>query len=404
MVKITDTIEIHDGVALMIGRHDSAAGPNIDAIGGMYAYAMGKFAPEYFRIDPPEHIIHSPISRARNTAKMHAIAQGVTTEHFPQISYDERLHEQSKPTDKAEAAREAIKEAQAYGYKTIELITHSNDPLGIAEALGGSGSGSLSYGGMVVLYADSWEDMLDPNVFKRTEVITSSKDLVANVLGPVQAAIIDCMANIQNRDINATLGSYPEIRAIWKEAGVDFTEPEKQLNAIIKAKKEETAEWAIKALKGEEVDSVVRPDEFLEIYDAYKYWAENMALSVSIAAPAHRPEDPLHSELMTKLLSPSARTLVERLSEEDADELHPIYHARMGKLEKGKLTARKAAIKGKSGSFGLAVPGYTDIMEPEKFSPDHKESTPSTTSHDEGDHPLLYALLAAKLRRGEGKK
>ncbi len=70
MVKITDTVEIHDGVALMIGRHDEASGPNIMPRGAMFAYAMGKYGAEYFKIDPPEMIMHSPVSRARNTALM----------------------------------------------------------------------------------------------------------------------------------------------------------------------------------------------------------------------------------------------------------------------------------------------------------------------------------------------
>ncbi len=407
MVKITDTIEIHDGVALMIGRHDSAIGPNLNAVGGMYAYAMGKFAPEYFRIDPPEYIVHSPVSRARNTAKMHRIAQGVTTGNFPDIAYDERLHEGAGLKNMHEAAKEAIREARFRRCKTIEIITHSDSPLSIASCLGGDGKGSLDYGGMVVLKADSWEDMIDPNVPKKTVMIGSSKELVTKVLGQTQIDILDYMIHPTAKIEETPFGKNEEIQEIAKKANVCFewygkdisySEPQLVINAVIEAKREETREWAIKALKGEEVESVVRPDEFMEMFDAYKYWAENMALSISMSLPTYI-DNPLHSELMEKLVPSTARTLVERLSENDESELHPIFNAYADKLEGKKFSSRKADIQAKSQSFGLVVPGYTDVMEAEKLAPKAKENMESETSHPDDDHPLLYALLAARMKK-----
>ncbi|MBR1825345.1 MAG: histidine phosphatase family protein [Alphaproteobacteria bacterium] len=424
MVKITDMIEIHEGVALMIGRHDDASGPNITPRGAMFAYAMGKYAPEYFQIDPPQKIYHSPISRARNTALMHRNALITNDMAAPDTSYDMRLHEQAGDTVHA-AVEEIIREAAAYGHKTIEIITHSNIPYSISGHLGGLDGSGLGYGGMVVIKADSWEDMLDPKAQKTTQVIDSSAQLAEEMLGRTAVSVLNFMSDPTSAKYGIELQKLPEVQEIWQKAG--FTsyasnngeirydlETGEKLNAIIKAKEKESAEWVIKALKGEEVDSVVAPIEFMEMYDAYKYWMQNMALAVGInpyestdvrlfdeEGKLKDGRGMMQSKMMDKLagLNKRARTLSAALSDDDDDYLHPILNAKVQQLEKGRFTERKGRVASQAGTIGLNVPGYTDIMQPEKFSPEFKREDAATYhTQEDDDHPMLNALLAARMR------
>lgn len=416
MVNINDTVEIHDGVTILIGRHDSARGDQLDGVGAAYSYIMGKFAQEYFRVDPPQHIYYSaklegtndgeevilPVVRTRNTAKMHRIAQGVRNGYFADLSYDVRLRETASAEEQKQMVLDAVKNAKAMGYKTIELITHSNNPISIAEMFGGCvPNGSMSYGGMVALKADSWDDMLDPQKKKHTEYVSGSAELAKSVLGQTQLDILNFMLDPKSKA--AALWDNPEAKKIWSET-LDTSEPydeEKALNALIIAKRRETAKWFIKAIQGEEVDSVVRPDEFMEAFDAYKFWIQGAAAALDIATPLYK-DDPLNSELMKKVMSldKRSRSLPEILSD-DGVAVHPLYHAYMGKLEGDKMTPRKAKIKAMTSAFGMEVPGYADVMDvaPQKATKENKNE-----SHDVEDHPLLYAMLAAKMAKEKKEK
>lgn len=422
MVNINDTIEIHDGVTILVGRHDSAMGDNLNGKGAAYSYIMGKFAPEYFRVDPPQHIYYSakiesvqdqasgeatevilPVVRTRNTAKMHRIAQGVQTGEFADLSYDVRLRETAGDEERKQAVIDAVKDAQKMGYKTIELITHSDNPISVAHDLGCSVAGSMSYGGMVAIKADNWDDMLDPSVRKQVSFVTGSVELAQAVLGQTQVEILDYMLNPKGSIRDTEMGKNPEIQKIWQSA-LGTTEPydaEQALNAVILAKRRETAKWALMAIQGEEVDSVVRPDEFMEAFDAYKFWIQGAAAALDIATPLHK-DDPLNSELMNKLLAldKKSRTLPEILSD-DGVAVHPLFHAYASRVEGDKMTARKAAIKSKVGTYGLEVPGYADVMDvaPQKATKESKEE-----SHSTEDHPLLYAMLAAKMAKEKKEK
>ena len=413
MVKITDGIEIHDGVALVICRHDVATSDNLNGTGGVFAYAMGKYAPDYFRIDPPEHIIHSrnidsPIVRTRNTAKLHRIAQGVMSGVFPDISYDVRLREGASGKEQFQAAKDAIEEAQTYGYKTIELVTHASSPVAIGNRFGAHVSGDVGYGGMVVVKADSWEDMLDPSKPKTGEMITSSHELVEKVLGKTQMDILNYMMHPNNATLEK-LADNPEIQKIWEKLEPDYSSQmaQNQLNAILKAKDEETKKWTIKLLQGEDVDTVVPPNAFMEMFDAYKYWMQNLAIATNIAPVKYG--DVLQSELMEKLmpLEKKSRGFIDSyLVTEDGDDLHPIFNAYANKLEKGKFSARKAEILARAGTIGMFVPGYADAMEEKKYygNSEKGDDTNNNTSHRTDDHPLLYAFLAAKMRKDAKKK
>lgn len=407
--------EIHEEVALVVCRHDVATSDNLNAHGGTFAYAMGKYAPAYFNITPPEHIIHSrnvdsPIVRTRNTAKLHRIAQGVMSGVFADISYDVRLREDADSKDQFKAAEDAIEEAQKMGYRTIELVTHASCPISIANHFGAGVSGGIDYGGMVVIKADSWEDMLAPSKTKTAEMVTSSRELVRSFVGDLQLDILEYMMNPSLRTTEKLAG-YPEIQKIWENAeasderyGVDEQD---KLKAIIKAKVEETNEWRIKLLKGEEVESAVPPAAFLEMFDAYKFWAQNLAIAANIAPLKYGDE--LQSNLMEILmpLEKKARGFIDSyLVQEEGDELHPVFNAFANKMEKGKFSARKAEILAKIGSVGMFVPGYADAMEEKKYYRDTEKTDDgyNETSHSTDDHPLLYAFLAAKMKKQAGKK
>ena len=414
MTKITDMIEIHDGVALMIGRHDDARGPNITPRGAMFAYGMGKYGAEHFRIDPPELIVHSPVSRTRNTALMHRNAMLVNEMGNPEMMTDMRLHEQAGGEALCLAAEEAIRYAANMGYKTVEIITHSDSPFTVAGHFGGVDSNGLSYGGMVVLKADSWEDMLAKKTYGQQDV-NGSEDLARAVLGSVAVDVLNVLSAPDNTLYLNALYANEEAQKIWQEAGLGkHSELDEKLNAIINAKEKESVEWVLKALKGEDVDSVVAPNEFMQMYDAYKYWVQNMALAVGIN-PYESTDGRLfdengefkdnrgrmQSKMMDKLagLDKRARTISAALSDDDQDYLHPILNAAVQKMEKGRFTERKGRVAGHAGSIGLNVPGYTDIMQPEKFSPEYDAKKQGSYQAEETeDHPLLNALLAAKMR------
>ncbi len=414
MVKITDTIEIHDGVALMIGRHDDAYGPNITPRGAMFAYAMGKYGAEYFRIDPPEMIVHSPVSRARNTALMHRNTMIFNEMGNPEMSTDMRLHEKAGGEMMCLAAEEAIRYAGNMGYKTVEIITHSDSPFSIAQHFGGYNSSGLSYGGMVVLKADNWDDMLNKKTYGQS-FVNSSQELARVVLGNLAVDVLNVMSMPDNSSYVDALHRNEEAREIWRKAGIqDYFGLEQKLNAIIQAKAKESPEWLIKALNGEEVESVVAPDEFMQMYDAYKYWLQNMALAVGIN-PCESTDSRLYDEngkfryiwgstqskMMDKLggLNRRVRTLSAALSDDDQDYLYPILNAAVQKMEGKRYTERKARVAGHAGSIGLNVPGYTDMMQPEKFSPEFDSGKKDSYKREETeDHPLLHALLAARMR------
>ena len=414
MVKITDTVEIHDGVALMIGRHDEASGPNIMPRGAMFAYAMGKYGAEYFKIDPPEMIVHSPVSRARNTALMHRNTMIFNEMGEPEMSTDMRLHEQAGDELLCLAAEDAIRYAANMGYKTVEIITHSDSPFSIAHHFGGKDDSGLSYGGMIVLKADNWEDMLNKKTYGQG-VVYGSQELARKVLGNLAVDTLNVMSMPNNTLYLDELHKNQEAQKIWREAGIqNHSELEVKLNAIIKAKEAESQEWLIKALKGEEVESVVAPNEFMQMYDAYIYWVQNMALTVGIN-PYETTDGRLYdydgnfkdnqgrmqSKMMDKLagLDKRARTLSAALSDDDQDYLYPILNAAVQKREDGRFTERKGRVAGHAGSIGLNVPGYTDMMQPEKFSPEFEAKKKDAYQMEETeDHPLLNALLAARMR------
>ena len=284
MTNINDTIEIHDGVALVLCRHDDARGQNITAEGAAWAYALGKHMGNIFRIDSPEYIIHSPISRARNTAKMHQIGMKVNNISNPKMKYDPRLHEHASTEVGKEAIIDAINETRFFGVKTIEVVTHSNNPVHLAQDFGANPSDqSLGYGGIVVVKADSWEDMI---AGKNTwcESYYSSRDAVNEIIGNEQTAILDYMFNLKGD------------QQTFKELVKSHTP-------------QDTQKWVQDLLEGKDVVGSVPPTEYMEIYDAYKFWVQNMALAVGIT-----PEEdtPLYAELTSKLLGHTFQTFSEK--------------------------------------------------------------------------------------------
>ena len=428
MVNINDTVNIHDGVTLVFCRHDDAMGQNITATGAAWAYALGKLMGDCFKIDSPEYIIHSPIARARNTAKMHQIGMKVNDISNPQMKYDARLHESASTEVAKEAVIEAINEAKWYGVRTIEAVTHSNGPVALAEAFGGHPRDTnLGYGGIVVVKANSWEDMIAGKITD-CQSFHSSIEAVESVIGKEQTSILDYLFALGKTDSTPAIDLFfkdcPEIQNLW--AGDSCMSDEEKLKRIFKYSEEKTAQWLIDAVSGKEVDTIVPPSEYMDIFDAYKFWAQNLALSVGITPEL---KDPLYSELAKKLLGDSALTFSEKflINEEKYDGrdpkadamgyAYPILNARMKAEEEKRGIAMSAREAGNQVVADMLedFPGYRDSMvvgqgryvsqDEEVVAKDGIKASYHIKDGDDGEHHvMLNKMIWEKLKaRGQGQ-
>lgn len=426
MININDQVEIHDGVALVLCRHDDAYGQNISTAGAAWAYALGKLMGDRFKIDSPEYIIHSPISRARNTAKMHQIAMKVNDISNPKMKYDARLHEDASTKAGKEAVIEAVNEAKLLGLKTVEVVTHSDGPIDLAESFGAyPPDQALGYGGIVVVKANSWEDMLAGRI-KECESNYTSIEAVESVIGKEQTAILNYLFALgksnQEPNIYDFFNETPELIEVIK--GKENSE--KALNAVFEHMHKKSGQWVIDALSGKDVETVVSPEEYLDIFDAYKFWAQNLALSAGITP---EQEDPFYSMLATRVLGDSMLTFSEKflINEEKYDGrdakadamgyAYPILNARV-KAEEAKrgigMSAREA------GNQVVAdmledFPGYRDSMlvgqardmenGKEIVAEPGKRISHYIKDGDDGEsHPMLNAKIWQMLKAKEQGK
>ena len=411
MFNINDVADIHDGVTLVFCRHDDALGQNITATGAAWAYALGKFMSPCFKIKAPEYIIHSPISRARNTAKMHQIGMKVNNISNPTMKYDARLHEQASLEASKEAVVEAINEVKFLGVKTIEVVTHSNGPVDLARAFGGHPKdGDLGYGGIVAVKADSWADMLAGRI-KECESYKTSKDAVETVMGKDQRLVLDYMFTLYSK------GSVDNSK-IFQEASEELRGSCWGLEGIFSCMQKKNEKWEEDVAAGKDVETIVPPIEFAEIFDAYKFWVQNLMISVGLD-PEKIPQ--LRSELSKELLGTSVRTFSERFfinePEDPMSYAYPILNAAMKKEEAKRgidMSAREAGNQVVADMLD-DFPGYRDSMlvgqakvllgDEEKAAEPHEKASYYVKDGDEGESHVMLNMMAWKMlkEKAQGK-
>lgn len=304
----------HNGVTVILCRHEKPANQDISGYGAGYAYLTGKLLCDYEGVSYPEHIFYSPVARARHTADMHELAMKVNDIIPPTKSYDAAFHEQASKQKVLEGFDDALTYAEASNMKTIEIVGHEPTLNFIGNHLGDYGK-NLGYGAILVVKADSWDDIRQGKCI--VDKFASSRDFALKALGNEQVEILDELMHYGNQTGRVQLSS-------------DLTEREHK-------QAEKGTMWLGQVVSGQKPMSRYSPIEYHEVFDAYKAWVD---MSMSALGINPNQEGFLYSELYQKLRkdNPEFAAFEQRLNDAD-NESYGVFEAT------AKLLSRKKGIK-----------------------------------------------------------
>ena len=327
----------HDGVAVVVCRHEKPASNDISGYGAGYAYLVGKLLSDYVGISYPEHIFYSPVARARHTADMHELAMKINEIVPPTKSYDPSFHENASKDKVLQGFDDALTYAEAKGMRTIEIVGHEPTLNRINEKLTGDG-GNIQYGGILVIKANSWDDVRQGKCL--VEEFSSSRDFATQALGEKQVTILDNLMYYGNQT-----GSRIDL------------DPE--LSKLQAAQREKAVTWFNRIMNGQTPTSRYSPLEYCEVFDVYKAW-----VGMNMAALGISPNGQgfLYSELYQKLRrdNPVFAEFEARIDAGDRNpenETYGVFNAVGKLLSKGKETVSDENLE-KMKDFPL----YRDIV------------------------------------------
>ena len=317
-------MEKNNGVYLVLSRHGDTAGTNLSAKGAVEEYFVGKHLSEVAKIPPVEHFFYSPISRTRNTMRMQTIAMQVNLLQNPGAFYDIRLHEGSGISK--EALDTAIILANECNMQCIEIVSHQPIISDLCKKL--HQDAPSGYGGLVVLKADNWYDMLVGNNIQTVYTCNSAEKFLIDAFGE---------------------------------------ENTKYIEAIIS--KKPSPETIPNGLEGKDF-------EVLEAWDVYKYWANTQATAIGLTNIFHSclgdaliGTFPPHTDNALDHSYINARSFGEKYYADPSltypDDPHAVFNAFAQKLEKqngNKTTVRKLEVENTANILDEVFPGYREAM------------------------------------------
>ncbi len=404
--KYQDTTPEYDGVDLIVLRHDSAVGEDIDAKGAADAYVLGKFMHEVYAMAPADCIMRSPSTRSRHTGDMHAIAIEKNTGKKPIRIISPGFHETASKEVFEQTMKNAIEFAKANGLRTLEIVGHQPTIGQAAEYFNTDSksekivadSVSTGYGGGFTISATDWDAMANKDFFSVNR-IQSSNNFKREVYGQEQYLLAELLLNPErgldrikdNNKLTSYLKANLPKEIISFEGEIRYDNPAKILPYLLQRQRQEGQAWAINALMGQEVESNISPEEYLENYDAYKFWITNKAFAAGCIPlnkdqilnngtyPSYqrgqkeRVDDPLYSELQRWALGDTAQGFADKYlinedrfdsARHDADTTpysYPILDAKIKRLQRAEGKTNLAYELGKEvvdDGFDGRFPGY----------------------------------------------
>lgn len=314
-VKENDTPAKPEKVTLIVGRHDHAPHNYLSGYGAAYAFLLGKLLCDYCQTSYPEHIFYSPVSRARETALQHKLAMKVNDITPPTMSYDAGFHEQASMQKVQQSLSDALIYAEAEGMQTVEIIGHEPTVKCISGLLNVPAN-NIGYGGVMVIKADSWQDLRQGK--GEATVFSSSRDFALEALGEVQVALIDKFTHYGQPNYS-------------NEIKLD------DIPVLMSSQQRKAERWAEQLISMDKPAEKYSPLEFLSALDAYRYFCANQMAVVGIAP---REDGPFMSGIQQKLFGDSyfMDDFIERIEgkKEEENETYSVFNAVAAMIAKRK--------------------------------------------------------------------
>ena len=333
-----------NNVYLVLSRHGDSASTNLSGKGAVEEYFVGKYLSEVAKIPPVEHFFYSPISRTRNTMRMQTIAMQVNHMQNPGSFYDIRLHEASGLQEEA--------------LNTAIVLAHECDMQCIISALCKKlhKSAPSGMGGLIVLKANNWADMISGNNIETAYICNSAEELLVDAVGKENTQYIEAIIN-----------------------------------------KKPTPETLVNSLAGKDL-------EVLEAWDVYKYWINTLATAVGMPTILHSYLSdalmgtfPPHTDKALDHSYINTRSFGEKYYADPStsfpDDPHAVFNAFAQKLEKqngNKTTVRKLEVENTANILNEVFPGYRDTM---MAGDTHKEYPDSNGDIREGHE---YTIISGE--------
>ena len=373
-------------VALIIARHDNAPTQDISAYGAAYAYLTGKLLCDQAEVPYPEHIFYSPVSRARNTAKMHQLAMKLNDLYIPSMSYDAGFHEHASNQKTEQALEDAVLYAKSQNMQTVEIVGHEPTVAKILHKLGASAP-TFGYGGCAVLKAKSWDDMLAGKI---TDVYCSesSKDFAVKALGKEQAELLD---DLMYRGTTGML---------------DLSNVADRVQKQIK----KACTWIDAHEAGKPTEEKYSPAEFLEVLDAYKFWAANSMTALGIAPDEKGPFQSNIQKLLfgqdeyfnQKFLAEFHLRSDERMDDSESTQPYALFNAvakmvaqRNGAGDKVNAELEKEAEQMEDFPLyrDIIAAGEERILDGDKEVKDTKKASYRVTQKEQAEHDKIADIV-----------